>query len=119
MTELKIVKESDNPLLKRREILFEIPHPGKPTPSMAEVRQMVSAMKGAPLDAVYLVYLKSLTGKQSSVGEAHIYYSPEYATIEPLHVKIANLPPDEKKKMKEELKKKRMEMKAKAVGGKK
>ncbi|MBO3770075.1 MAG: 30S ribosomal protein S24e [Thermoproteota archaeon] len=119
MVEVRIVKESDNPLLKRREILFEVPHPEKPTPSIAEVRQMISAMKGAPLDSVYVVVLKSMAGRQSSRGEAHVYYSPEYAKIEPTHVKVANLPPEEKKKAKEEIKKKRMEMKAKAVGGKK
>lgn len=115
--EIRIVKESNNPLLRRREILFEVPHPGKPTPSIAEVRQTISAMKGVQLDTVYIVSLKSMTGRQSSRGEAHVYYSPEHAAIEPLHVKIANLPPDEKKKMKEEIRKKKMEMKAKAVGG--
>ncbi|MEM1548154.1 MAG: 30S ribosomal protein S24e [Thermoproteota archaeon] len=119
MVEVRIVKESDNPLLKRREILFEVPHPGKPTPTVAEVRQMISAMKGAPLEAVYVVSLKSITGRQFSSGEAHVYYSPEDASIEPLHVKVANLPPEEKKRMKEEIKKKRMEAKAKAVGGRK
>jgi len=113
------VKESDNPLLKRKEVLFEVPHPGKPTPTVAEVRQMISAMKGAPLDAVYVVSLKSISGGESSSGEAHVYYSPGDASIEPLHVKVANLPPEEKRKMKEEIKKKRMEAKAKAVGGKK
>lgn len=111
------MKESDNPLLKRREVLFEVPHPGKPTPTMAEVRQMISAIKGVPLEAVYVVSLKSITGRQFSSGEAHVYYSPEGASIEPLHVKVANMPPQEKKKMKEEIKKKRMEAKAKAVGG--
>lgn len=119
MVEVRIVKESDNPLLKRKEVLFEVPHPGKPTPTVAEVRQMISAMKGAPLDAVYVVSLKSISGGESSSGEAHVYYSPGDASIEPLHVKVANLPPEEKRKMKEEIKKKRMEAKAKAVGGKK
>ncbi|MEM3712148.1 MAG: hypothetical protein QXR97_01215 [Thermoproteota archaeon] len=119
MVEVRIVKESDNPLLKRREILFEVPHPGKPTPSIAEVRQMISAMKGASLDSIYIVTLESMAGKQFSRGEAHIYYSPEHAAIEPMHIKVANLPPEEKKKAKEEIKKKRMEMKAKTVGGKK
>ncbi|MEM1557130.1 MAG: 30S ribosomal protein S24e [Thermoproteota archaeon] len=119
MAEVRIVRESDNPLLKRREILFEVPHPGKPTPGIAEVRQIISAMKGVQPDAVYVVHLKSTAGRQFSRGEAHVYYSPEHAVIEPLHVRIANLPPDEKKKMKEEIRKKKMEMKAKAVGGRK
>ncbi|MCS7138814.1 MAG: 30S ribosomal protein S24e [Crenarchaeota archaeon] len=119
MVEVRIIRESDNPLLKRREMLFEVPHSKKSTPSLFEVRQMISAMKGAPLEAVYVVFLKSMSGKSSSRGEAHVYYSPEYAVIEPLHVKVANLPPEEKKKAKEEIKKKRMEMKAKAIGGRK
>jgi len=111
------VKELDNPLLKRKEVIFEVPHPGMPTPSIADVRQIISAMKGAPLDAVYVVSLKSMAGRQFSLGEAHVYYSPEHAVIEPLHVKVANLPPEEKRKMKEEIKKKRMEARAKAAGG--
>jgi hypothetical protein len=36
-----------------------------------------------------------------------------------MHVRVANLPPQEKKLRKEELKKMRMEMKAKAAGGRK
>jgi small subunit ribosomal protein S24e len=117
--EVRIVRELDNPLLKRREVLFEVPHPGKPTSSIAEIRQAVSAMKGVPLDAVYVVSLRSISGKQASSGKAHVYYSPEQAVLEPLHVRIANLPPEEKKRMKDEIRKKRMEMKAKAVGGRK
>lgn len=119
MVEAKIVKEVENPLLKRREILFEVPHPGEHTPSVAEAREAVSALKNAPLEAVYVLSLRSMSGRQSSIGRAHVYFSPDYAKIEPEHVRIANLPPQEKKQRKEELKKRKMEMKAKAVGGKK
>lgn len=119
MVEVKIVKEVENPLLKRREILFEVPHPEGKTPSMTEAREAVSTLKNAPLETVYVLSLRSVSGRQSSMGRAHVYFSPDYARIEPEHVKIANLPPQEKKQRKEELKKKRMEMKAKKVGGKK
>ncbi|MCX8183171.1 MAG: hypothetical protein N3F08_01935 [Crenarchaeota archaeon] len=118
MMEIRILKEVGNPLLKRMEILFEIPHPGGKTPTMAEAREAVSVLKRAPVEAVYVKSLKSISGRQSSIGEAHIYFSPEYAKIEPMHVRVANLPPEEKKRRKEELKKMRMEMKAKAAGGK-
>ncbi len=118
MTEIRILKEVDNPLLKRVEIVFEIPHPGGKTPTMAEAREAVSALKRASLEAVYVRSLKSVSGRQSSIGEAHIYFSPEYARIEPMHVRVANLPPEEKRRRKEEIKKMRMEMKAKAAGGK-
>lgn len=117
--EIRIFKEFENPLLKRREIAFEIKHAGKHTPSVFEAREALSALKSAPLEAVYVLSIGSSSGKHSSIGEAHVYYSPEHAKIEPMHIKVANLPPQEKKRKKEELKKIRMEMKAKAVGSKK
>ncbi|MEM2930328.1 MAG: hypothetical protein QW797_05660 [Thermoproteota archaeon] len=119
MVEVRILKEVENPLLKRREIAFEILHPSGKTPTMVEAREAVSALKKAPVEAVYVRSLRSVSGRQSSTGEAHIYFSPEHARIEPLHVKVANMPPQEKKREKEELKKRRMEMKAKAAGGRK
>ncbi|MGB9716920.1 MAG: 30S ribosomal protein S24e [Thermoproteota archaeon] len=117
MVEIRILKEVENPLLKRREVVFEIPHPGGKTPTIVEAREAVSALKRVPMEAVYVRSLKSVSGRQSSIGEAHVYFSPEYARIEPMHVRVANLPPEEKKRRKEELKKMRMEMKAKAAGG--
>jgi ribosomal protein S24E len=119
MVEAKIVKEVENPLLKRREILIEAPHSGGHTPSVAETREAISALKNTPVEAVYVLSLRSMSGRQSSMGRAHVYFSPEHAKIEPEHVRVANLPPQEKKQRKEELKKRKMEMKAKAVGGKK
>ncbi len=119
MTEVRILKEVENPLLKRREIVFEIKHPGGQTPTMVEAREAVSALKKIPVEAVYVQSLRSVSGRQSSIGKAHVYFSPEHTRIEPLHVKVANLPPQEKKRRKEELKKMRMETKAKAAGGRK
>jgi len=119
MVEIRVLKEVENPLLKRKEIVFEIPHPGERTPAMAEAREAVSALKRVPVEAIYIRSLRSVSGRQSSIGEAHIYFSPEHARIEPMHVKVANLPLQEKKLRKEELKKTRMEMKAKAAGGRK
>ena len=119
MMEIRIIKETENPLLKRREIVFEIQHPKGRTPTIAEAREAVSALKKTPVEAVYVRNLKSVSGRQSSIGEAHVYFSTEDARIEPMHVRVANLPPDEKKRRKEELKKMRMEMKAKAAGGRK
>mgnify|MGYP000414239631 CR=1 FL=1 len=118
MMEIRILKETENPLLKRREIVFEVQHPGGRTPTIAEAREAVSALKKAPVEAVYVKSLKSSSGKQSSIGEAHVYFSTEEARIEPMHVRVANLPPEEKKRRKEELKKMRMEMKARTAGGK-
>jgi len=119
MVEIRVLKEVENPLLKRREIAFEIPHPGGRTPTVAEAREAVSALKRVPVEAVYIRSIRSVSGRQSSIGDAHVYFSPEYAGIEPMHVRVANLPPQEKKLRKEELKKMRMEMKAKAAGGRK
>lgn len=117
MTEIRVLNEVENPLLRRREVVFEILHPGDKTPTLAEAREAVSALKKAPVETVYVQSLRSISGKRSSIGEAHVYFSAEYAEVEPLHVKVANMPPQEKKHRKEELKKIRMEMKAKRTGG--
>lgn len=119
MTEIRVLKEVENPLLRRKEIAFEILHPRAKTPTLAEVREAISALKKAPIEAVYIRFLRGISGRQSSIGEAHVYFSPGNAGIEPLHVKIANMPVQEKKLKKEELRKMRMEMKAKMVGGRK
>ncbi|MGQ9478542.1 MAG: hypothetical protein ACUVQ0_00760 [Thermoproteota archaeon] len=117
MVEVRIIREAENPLFKRREIVFEVLHPGGQIPSLFQVREMISSLKGVPLENIYVLSLMGVSGMQSSRGEAHVYYSPEHAGIEPLHVKIANLPPQEKRQRKEELRKMKMEAKAKARSG--
>jgi len=71
--EVKIVRKEENPLLKRREVWFEIDHPGEPTPKKIDVAQILAAKLNAKLDLMVIKYYGTIYGTNRSRGLCLIY----------------------------------------------
>jgi small subunit ribosomal protein S24e len=106
--EVKIISEKYNPLLKRREVIFEVRHEQtKGTPPRFEVRAKLAEMLKMKLEQVYVKRVETKTGTMVAIGEANAYDEVKQAMlIEPKYVIERNTP---KKEAKEEEKVKEKE----------
>lgn len=96
--EIKIAAESYNPLLKRKEIFVTILHQSAATPDRFSVRRQLAARYNSKLEATYVTKMKTKTGTNETICEAHVYDSPEWASkIEPKYIRDRNLPAEERK----------------------
>ena len=87
----------DNPLLNRREVDFLIVHMGRGTPDRWSVRQAIASQLGVPVDCVIVKSLNTRAGTNKTRGHAHVYYTPQdLSRVEPKHIVIRNLPPDQR-----------------------
>jgi ribosomal protein S24E len=89
--QVKVLRDVENKVLNRRELILRIHHAGAKTPTRSEVREVVSSMFSAPQDLVIVKSLRTLTG--TNVTEAHIHIYRDEKTlqeVEPSHIKIRN-----------------------------
>lgn len=102
--EVKIVSEKENPLLKRREVHFQVKHDETgSTPPRLEVRKAVASALKAKSDLIFVKKLETKTGTQKAVGLANIYNSGEQARlIEPEYIIERNTPPEKPAEEKKE-----------------
>ena len=93
---VKIVSKEYNPLLKRKEVAFEVEHSDtRGTPPRLEVRKELASKLKASLDLVYVRKVETKTGTMIAVGEANAYDSIEQAKLlEPKHIVARNTPPE-------------------------
>jgi small subunit ribosomal protein S24e len=100
--EVKITQEQYNPLLKRKEIAFEIDHSQiKGTPARLEIRQRLADILKTSPEVVYVKRVETKAGTMRATGNATVYDSVEQAkSIEPEYM-IARNRPKEKKEEKE------------------
>jgi len=112
---LSILDDRTNPLIRRREIVFQVEHPGSPTPTASSLKDRLAGLLGSKPEATFIVSLKGLAGLQRSEGVCHIYSSSADGKIlEPEHTQRLNMGLDERKKVLEEMKKAKASKKAKA-----
>jgi ribosomal protein S24E len=100
----KIVLEKDNPLLKRKEVHFQVKHDETgSTPPRLEVRKAVaSALKAKP-NLVFVKRLETKTGTHTAVGLANVYESMDQARlVESDYIIKRNIPPEKPKTEEEE-----------------
>ena len=100
---VRITSEEYNPLLKRKEVAFEVEH-GETggTPSRFEVRKQLAVSLKIDPELVYVKKMKTKTGTMIAVGEANAYDSIEQAKlVEPEHIIARNTPPEKQEKPKE------------------
>ncbi|MEW6295454.1 MAG: 30S ribosomal protein S24e [Candidatus Diapherotrites archaeon] len=74
--EVKIIKEQNNPLLKRTEIEFES-EAFKATPKIQELREKIAAKTGKDSELIAIVTVKQEFGAQKAKGKAHSYETKE------------------------------------------
>jgi len=96
--EVKIIQQQYNPLLKRKEVAFEIRHQQtRGTPSRLEVRQKLAEQLKTNLELVYVKRVETKTGTMTARGEANAYDTVEQAKlVEPQYVIERNLPKEKK-----------------------
>ncbi len=73
--ELEIVEDKVNPVLKRREVSLRIK--SKTTPSRIEVKNKLAAMLDSKPELIVIKKLRSVFGKQETIGRADIYEDEE------------------------------------------
>lgn len=93
---VKIASQGYNPLLKRKEVAFEVEHEETGgTPSRFEVRKRLASLLNEDLELVYVKRLETKTGTMVAVGEANVYGAIEQAhLVEPEHIIARNAPPE-------------------------
>ncbi|NLE03814.1 MAG: 30S ribosomal protein S24e [Crenarchaeota archaeon] len=91
--ELKIVSQKNNPLLKRKEVQFQIEHSQSKTPVRLDVKQSLAAQLQVDNKLVYIKKMKTKTGTNITVGNANAYETAEQAKlIEPEYIIKRNNP---------------------------
>jgi len=97
--EVKIVSEKENPLLKRRELYFQVEHSQTGnTPPRLEVRKAVATVLKKDVDLVFIKKVETKTGTHTAFGVANVYDSVEQAKlIEPEYIVARNVPPEKPK----------------------
>lgn len=103
---IKVTSDKSNPLLKRREVIFEVDHrQAGSTPPRLQVRKELASLLKSDVELVYVKRLETRTGTMVAVGEANAYDSVEDAKlVEPAYVIARNIPPmrpEEEEKAKE------------------
>jgi len=106
---IKVTSQQYNPLLKRKEIIFEVKHEEtKGTPSRIEIRKKLAETLKTNIELLYIKKVETKTGTMLAAGEANLYDSPEQVKlVEPEHIITRNMPPEkptEEKKAIEEKK---------------
>jgi small subunit ribosomal protein S24e len=97
---LKIATQNYNPLLKRKEVTFEVEHaPKEGTPTRAEMRKSLAENLKANVDLIFIKRAVTKKGSMLTVGEANIYDTQEQVKIvEADHIVTRNMPPPPKPK---------------------
>lgn len=105
--DLKVKDDTYNPLLKRKQLSVEVDHDGGGTPSRVDLRKAIATKYNTKPDNVYILDIDTKTGTQSAVCVVEVYDDAQSArrTV-PKYIQIRNLPPEERKKVKEEAAKK-------------
>jgi ribosomal protein S24E len=112
--ELKIKQEEYNALLKRKEIYAEVDHDQAGTPSRVDLRKAIASKYGVKPESVYVIEVQTKTGTQSALCEVQVYDDHGGAQrIVPKYIQTRNLPPEERKRVREQEAKK-AEVKPKA-----
>ena len=101
---INITSQQYNPLLKRKEITFEVKHEEtKTTPSRYEIRKKLAETLKTNIELLYVRRVETKTGTMLATGEANLYDSPEQVKlVEPEHIITRNTPPEKPAEEKKE-----------------
>jgi len=91
-----MLSQKYNPLLKRKEVVFEVDHSQEgQTTSRLELRRNLANMLKTKLDLIFVEKMETKTGTMIAIGEANAYESTEQAKlIEPEHIIARNISPE-------------------------
>lgn len=97
--EVKVIAQKYNPLLKRKEVVFEVKHEKvRGTPPRLGIRTKLAEMLKMKLEQVYVRKVETKTGTMIALGKANAYDTVEQAMlIEPKYVIERNTPKEKAK----------------------
>ncbi len=97
--EIKIVSSKNNPLLKRKEVKFQIEHGAQAkTPARLDVRKALASELSVGEEVVFVQEMRTLTGMSTAVGSANVYEKAAQAKlVEPDYIVKRNNPPEKPK----------------------
>ena len=101
--DLKVKQDTYNPLLKRKEVSLEVEHEGQGTPSRIDLRKAVASKFSTKPENVYVIEVETKTGTQNAICQIEVYDDAQTAqqTV-PKHIQTRNLPPDQRKQVREQ-----------------
>ncbi|ELZ01544.1 30S ribosomal protein S24e [Natrialba chahannaoensis JCM 10990] len=76
--DVDIISESENPMLHRTDVTFELTHEDA-TPERLQVRDSLAAKLNKDADEVVIRKLETKFGMRKTVGEAKVYDSADHA----------------------------------------
>ncbi len=92
--EVKIVAQKENPVLKRKEVQFTVEHTQGKTPQRMDIKRSIASQLQVKETLVFVKKMKTLTGTNTTAGEANAYESDAQAKlIEPSYIVKRNSPP--------------------------
>ncbi|MEM5797897.1 MAG: hypothetical protein QXP39_00620 [Candidatus Aenigmatarchaeota archaeon] len=74
---LEVVQERDNPILKRKELLLNIEHTGKATPTRVELLPVIAKQVNVDEKHIIIDYIRTSTGTNNSLVKVQIYQNIE------------------------------------------
>jgi ribosomal protein S24E len=97
--QIKIESSKNNPLLKRKEVVFTIIQgPKEKTPPRLEVKRAVAIEMKVADEVVFIKRMHTKTGTSIATGDANVYQNVAQATIvEPEYIRKRNSPPEKPK----------------------
>ncbi len=103
--DIKILTEKQNPLLKRKEVNFQVKHEQTgSTPSRLEIKKAVATALKVDEKMVFVKKCSTKTGTQTAEGIANVYDTIEQAKfIEPEYIIKRNVPPEKPKEEEKEV----------------
>lgn len=100
--EIRILSQTENPLLRRREVTVEVDQGKGGTPDRTAVRKAIASRLNAKPETVYVVKMQTLTGMHRTICNVDVYESPDIAkTVLPSYVVERNFPSEKKEEKKE------------------
>ncbi len=97
--QINIESTKNNPLLKRKEVVFTIVQgPKEKTPPRLEVKKAVAIEMKIGDDVVFVKRMRTKTGTSITQGDANVYQTFEQAKlVEPEYIRKRNSPPEKPK----------------------
>jgi small subunit ribosomal protein S24e len=89
--EIKKLSEDYNPLMKRKELTFQVVH-SSGTPERVEIIKALATFYSIEPNLIYITKMETLTGTRRIVGRADLYDSLERAQqVVPKHIQRKNI----------------------------
>ncbi|MEM4576672.1 MAG: hypothetical protein QW701_04335 [Candidatus Nezhaarchaeales archaeon] len=96
--QVKVLRDVENKVLNRRELLLQIDHTSARTPTRSEVREVVSSMFGAPQNLIVIKSIRTVSGTNVTKAHVHIYGDEKaLEEVEPKYMKLRNFGKKEEK----------------------